>query len=868
MADNVLTGVVNAIAESDNELSGHLITRLREAHLHGRDDSVLLAAAPTQLTSLVDIFTAAMVDQGLDILEPLSGAATGNEGSFIVATYIDAKNITLKKVDNSAPSFVDQDPVIWRFTTLRVETTLDFPANDKVLQLWVGKEENAIPYAEKITTPGAQEFRGIGAHTIEVRGQISSAAPSTLSTVSDFFSSSMVGKTAWVLPEDPANGNEGPQLITAFVDAKNVTVSPGGFITSQSRASFRLKMYENSDGYLTEGHRENTEVLDGSQSFSDIDKLRRSFLVEYATEEELDRIGRNLAVIRPRYLEDEIFRELIKVISYLPKATIYGIELVLEALFPGEAWEIYEDLVNFPATVFILLPLMAGDSTEFEGKAFLSPAGTDVTPPVDLPYGQGQREKQTSSSSTTVDITHTPITIVDVLIEPIIQELEMGVLPSADSPAWTYDNQGAAEGTIFSVAASILTHSQPTVAGGGYYRTVAEASARPGSTVELSCWWNLDSLSVSGGHPYHLGIYDSAINKQYFLFWTAVGTGECFLGSDDETQKVSPVAPSVDLSDGKWHHFRIKRTSYDGFDTVQASVDGQDLFGIVNLSTFDATALNRCHFGYFNNALAQSWIVEWDRVQIDIKNSRNYWNLSREDGLFNGADDVLRSAAALFIAGDSTKNVRIWDEGSAGSSAQRNVGLWAVKTVNAAGELELEGIRSDNIVTVSTVGSDNFVELLDPLFVPKDVTKELELFDSILGNNGTRTVLEWISAKKARVDGSAFVSEQELAYQFNPNTFVASTGARWELIDVGSVAAKTLTLRETLPASSVILGIWYTAVLSAQIVRNEFVTNEGSAGSSPNVRYPFYVFDVDLATREIIDAITAAGVIAEYEREF
>ena len=85
---------------------------------------------------------------------------------------------------------------------------------------------------------------------------------------------------------------------------------------------------------------------------------------------------------------------------------------------------------------------------------------------------------------------------------------------------------------------------------------------------------------------------------------------------------------------------------------------------------------------------------------------------------------------------------------------------------------------------------------------------------------------------------------------------------------LSAFAAPTITLGDSLPSASEAVSVWYTSVLSAQILRNEFVRNEGSLGVEPNIFFPFYLFDVDRATRQLMDEITAAGVIPEYARFF
>jgi hypothetical protein len=172
----------------------------------------------------------------------------------------------------------------------------------------------------------------------------------------------------------------------------------------------------------------------------------------------------------------------------------------------------------------------------------------------------------------------------------------------------------------------------------------------------------------------------------------------------------------------------------------------------------------------------------------------------------------------------------------------------------------------------------NFVDLRDPLFTPDDRNKFLNITGSGLGNNRTLAsavkILEVVHAKRVRVNGAAFVSEVGIDFQFRTSDgttldqFLAATGVQWELVNAASFAAAVLTVRDVLPLAATPLEIGYTKVLSAQTLLNETVENEGSAGGAPDVYYPFYLFDVDRATRQLMDEVTAAGVLPAYQREF
>jgi len=940
MSDNVHKAVVDAIAEEDNDIGGQLITRLREATEFGRDNGSVLASAPTVLTSPVDVFVAGDAGRGIDIIEPISGVASGNEGSYIIDTVTDSKNVVLTKIDASAPSFTDQDPVRWRFTTIRVETTWEFPDNDRLMQLWIGDEPDACPYAELDNSPGAQEIRGLGGHRLIMDGVIDSGATTTLTTVDDRFTSADVGKAAWVLPKDTANGNEGPQLITAFVDSKNVTVSPGGLSADETSARIVIKSYE-GDGYMTDRspraaplsksyHRLLTEVIDASGSYSALDRLRRAMLVDYATEEELDRVGRNLAVIRPRGLDDEHFRCLIKNMAYLPKATNYGIELVLECLFPGGGWELYEDLVNFPNNVFIILPEMAGDSEVYEGKTFFSPSGNTTAPAVIDPPGRGGREQQTSSSATSVTVTHDIITVVDVLLADKDDTLDMDVLPSADTPAWTFNAESAgAEGNTFAVvnisgSHNVLQHTPdtpPSAAGGHYSRVINAMDVPEGSVVRIGSWFRRTAQSVINGRPWMLAIKHNGIDKEVYLRWS--DTDIALTNSTGSIPAGAPAAETISLPLGEWHYLELAVCVAEKGDFARAKLDGHDLFGAVNLYPFSSATANECAFGYEDLGSGnQNWTVQWDELRTYVRNQRNHFNRLSNAALTGGGSANLVDSTAPFVAGDAGKLIRVSGyERVADTFVHRNSGIWKIGTYISTTTVALTGVQrgpngtgaGDDIATQGATVSganadvtsadrpgsgegaiieipegdagifrkedgptvlDNSIGGYNPLSGGSGDGKTIVISNSGSGNDGDFPIIEVLDDRRVRVDASAlgaggFTSETGLSWKFKETLFAATVGnTDYEIIDKGSFAAKVLTLGDSLPSATEDVEIWYTSVLSAQILRNEFVVNDGSGGSEPNIYYPAYIFDVDRATRQILDDITAAGVIPEYARVF
>lgn len=855
MPDNPLKAIVDSIAEADNEIGGQLVTRLRQAHRHGGNDGELAAADPDRLTSKTDVFESGDVGLLVDVLE--ADTPTGNEGTYEIATYVDAKNVDVVKVDGSgAPTFVDEDPIQWRFASLRVESTYQFPERDHLQRLYVGTEADPVPYAALVQTPGAQEFLGLGEHRVDRLGAtLRTASPQTLVARQEFFTASDVGKALWILPAATANGNEGPRVISAYTSAREVDFTGAAIAADEDDALYLVKTYAGT-GYLTTTQRELAEVVDGSRSWSALDKLWRSLCIDLAVEEEIDRIARRFGLVRPRSLvDDEIWRRVVIVRAYLAASPVYSLELMLNALFPEGGWSVEEDLSQESLTarprhaneVFIQVPDLApGD--DFEGRTFLDGPET-----VD------------STSTTTVTVGETPTTVHTVHLAPVELTLDMDVLPSAESTPWTYQAESSgAEGTFFSVQATgeswtptggIVTQNvlqqvadNPGTNSGRYYRTISEIDTAKPTEISLEASFILASESSVGGKPWQLVIDDG--EYEYALLWDDT---DLALGQSDGTEH-NTVALAPDFSGGDWSRFRIRRSG----ETVYAYQNGVEVMSEAIGSFSGSSAAKQLSFGYYDNGSSQNWTAKWDDVRAYARTGKNYWNLYREDGALATSSDVLTSAAGLFVSGDTGKRVFL------DAINNENWGLWNA-TYTAATQLTLSAIEHTaeaRVYTDTSDGDKQIVELDDPDFNRRDIGKDVIVSGSTLGNDRTVTITAIQDEKHAEVSnpGADFVDEDGLNWEFDV-AFVTETSIPWELVDAASNTGAALTLRDALPASPVSLEVGYTTVLSAQVLQDSFVSNLGTA---PDLYYPFYLLDVDEGYQQLIDMVTAAGVIPRY----
>lgn len=124
-------------------------------------------------------------------------------------------------------------------------------------------------------------------------------------------------------------------------------------------------------------HPVGTLVFDLSRNASAIDKLRRGFLVDWATGYDLDVIGSNLGLRKCPGLSDAQWRAVIKAVAYLPKQTVHAFDVALEALVGAGNYTIDERLITDPWTVFV--EVVVALSTSLRGRFFLNGGERQLT---------------------------------------------------------------------------------------------------------------------------------------------------------------------------------------------------------------------------------------------------------------------------------------------------------------------------------------------------------------------------------------------------------------------------------------------------------------------------------------------------------
>ena len=124
----------------------------------------------------------------------------------------------------------------------------------------------------------------------------------------------------------------------------------------------------------------------------------------------------------------------------------------------------------------------------------------------------------------------------------------------------------------------------------------------------------------------------------------------------------------------------------------------------------------------------------------------------------------------------------------------------------------------------------------------------------LAGNNGVYVISEWLSKRRVRLAGAAFVTETDVTWELRP-VFGAVAVVPGEIPDATNVA-KVITAPQALPA---LMLIDYTTVPSAQA--------QADPGVDGNTAYPLYLFDQGAIIAALLDLVTAAGVQVVIETE-
>ena len=638
-----------------------------------------------------------------------------------------------------------------------------------------------------------------------------------------------------------------------------------------------------SGGVFTVGvkrvHNVEAPVVNLNRRKSAVDLARRAMLVAYAEGDDLNALGRNLGVNRLPFLaSDDVFREIVQALAYNPKGTVFGLELALDALVGPGNYEIIEDLVQFPCTVFIKLVGAATTDTKSEGKTYLTgpeyqPPTSDTTFAIDVPIlsrgalgsARWKPENLLTSCRLNYPSAH------------FIEEYDGDIAHAA----WVLQGTGVVEGTDITLTGNETEFTNPAPTDTSLYRRQLriqpESRAYAGALVTIPTGAAVDAAIVTG-----MLLED--------------GQQTCNVGIQADTAgtfKVGIVSGGAFVTGGT----QLQRDTYyevvlrkQGTDNWELYIDGALVESVPYTGSLPTFGNYHMVIGHFATA-ASSNKLRIKQLAIWVYTHTDYWTARGTGSVATANPMRLTTGASIFQAGDVGKVVEVLNSGTTNPQNGNNNGRYLVDSYLSGTQVELAGPVQENATVQAANPLRVTVDTAGPLFqFPDDLGKELVISGSILGNNasctidkllqqGTLTDLESFATvvpEKTNVceviinvGPGGFTTEAGLNWQVNPQ-FVTESPIDWELADAGSWVGTSVTLRQALPLSASdcyrVLEVLYSNVLSAQILKNSLIDNE-VIQEFPDLLfsyYPFYIADPLGFVRTYADAITAAGVIPDF----
>lgn len=614
-------------------------------------------------------------------------------------------------------------------------------------------------------------------------------------------------------------------------------------------------------------HRDRSVVVDINRSRSSLDQLRRATLVEYAVSDDLDVVGRNLSVFRdPSLVDDETYRAIIKATAYNPRGTMYGLELALDALVGAGNYEILEDLINYPCTVFIRL---VGGSTSENGKFFTT-----------------QLLQKKPASDQTFVLDDTPTKVANVFVTPIDQYARFGVVkPSgvnwiryvgdAGTPLWTF--VGTNEATEVTLANGHVVMTDNAAGAGVYYERQVNPVDSTRSTMNFRVGFRIPAaatLDGTNGRQFALTCYDG---NRMVEVGSLDDSGNIEFGFWNELTGSMFSASTILLKD-VWYDVEIKKF---GESHAELWVNGK-LIERLPYTSFPNGAFGggtKFRFGAQDDG-ATGMIAHVSYAHIGVDFGRDYWSMFTFNVSTTVTERLVEGGGGSFLSSDVGKTVKVTNSALSNGTGGNNNGVYEISSFISATTVVVTGILNEVALDIPAAGNNVTIRRGEFVF-PDDLGKSVVITGSILGNNVTRLVTDLkdengvsyltkygtasgakFRARTAVVDGAALVAESGLNYKLNPNFIVDTCDI--EVFGCGLLSGLNATIRDTLPDDDFEISVVWTEVFSGQVLLDPSIQNLYEGAFSSFDRYPVYAFDPFAALRGYVDGFLAAGVTPEY----
>lgn len=622
-------------------------------------------------------------------------------------------------------------------------------------------------------------------------------------------------------------------------------------------------------------HRSDTAVIDVSEQRSALERLRRSFLVRYAEEDDLNVLGRNLGVPRlPIFGDDDQYRTIIQSMAYCPKGTTQGLELALTGLVGAGNFEIYEDLIKYHNTVFIKINSDILIESSAIGKMYLT----------------GHAWNTLSGMQNTIVIADTPITVEGVKLKDLEEEFDFrNAIPSAvvypywegETPnnAFTYAGS-VSEGTgVTQVSNSHVKFKTNALNGTVYYNILDTQGSRivPESYVELSTTLQIPTgsiLTLNKLLQVALVIADGS-----FLIRAGIQNTRAF--GLFATESGGHLGNTITLALDQFYDITIKKF---GTDKVELWVDNQFIDSQPYSAFTAVTGNHRVSFGIMGTPAAntEAWFKE---LNLNINNAIDYWS-AREIGTgrvtsASPSRFILSGSPYAFIPSDAGKGFSITGSTITNPQGGNNNGNWLIDAFISGTTIELIGLLNKGANFSIANPKRITVTELDSFKYPDDLGKQIIISNSLEGNNGTYVIEKLLqpgsftdfstfetpleeTTNICEVVAATFTTEIGASWQLKP-VFVTEFNLDWAQASAGSFSGSTLNLRQPLWANGLVMEVGVSNVLTGQLLIDTDIANYLVDPGPPPLYeyYPFYLVDPIGAIGLYIDDITAAGVIPQ-----
>jgi len=643
-------------------------------------------------------------------------------------------------------------------------------------------------------------------------------------------------------------------------------------------------------------HYRDSPVLDLGNPYNALQTLRRGFLVESAESDDLNAVGRNLGVFRYPYLPlDETYRRIIQALAYNPRGTMHGIKLVLDAMVGAGNYEITEDLLRHPCTIFIRLLVTLLLDQQSIGHAYLQSTEEqimlvgDQIPLAELPVSRGHQEGAHWRDFGFLHSFASSVRPSDVL--------EVDYDGDPGTALWQFT--GTNETTQVLPGADYVTLVDAALGFGDLYYGANPRAEIIGfnNYAKATALIYIPTGFCQNNDPSQCSLYLSD-GWQHMAWGVRYFGGQYLLSLQ---MNGVPQSPETVILPNTWYEITLEKrlvgrqtpiygTGYDyGRHEWVLLLDGREITSLPYWTSMPGAPAAVIKFGTINSGVSLSNVkVYVKHVGVNFKSRQDF-----AEGLFltgwlgaTGPNRLSGADADTFRAQDVGKRVSVRYAYAINSYGGYNNGDFIIQSLISDTEVELRGEAQTGAIVLD---STKQVQAATTLFqFPDDLGRKIVISGSILGNSGTYTIKKLLQMgtgtdlasfdTKAREktnwceveEAVSFIAEGDLGFYLEPN-FVLESAPYFVSDAADIIAGPALQVRGYFMSTGPInltTELSYSRVLTGQVLGESTPVVERISDLPVRYNwYPFFITDPLGFVREYLKELTAAGVIPEYQIE-